>query len=807
MTPKAPHANCDACPLKKEQFAPSCGAVDAKIAFVSRSPGYYDVNANPPRPFAGPSGAVLDHLLKLYGVTREEILTTNVVLCNTDNPPQEAIEACATRLEVEIAETELVIAGGSEAIKSLIGGRWTVSSARGRNHQRTSIVGSTQRVVATSNPAVVLRKSENFPDLVKDFRLALDPIQPPERLPDVYTYDGVIEAIDFLKQLRYRAFTHPNIIIASDLETFQWSDRIACAGFSGNPMEAHVIGIEPLMHPEVMHHLKELYENLGIRWLWHNGKYDIKVLRRNGINARVDEDTFILSYACDERPGGSYTGDQGSGTHGLTPILMEDYGWPDYEPNSVKQFKKTGILDDPEALYRYNGLDTAGTLTIFPDLQSRATEDNVLSRPYYHSQVPLANALVQVELNGFCYDAEAAANLNESDILPKLWELADQMRELSEHSLLNPRSHVQISSLLYREWGLKHSLHDTIQSPNKSTASVDKDVRREILEGRYRANPGYKDKMLEFVKLYDIYAKVEKQRATSTEGLIRRVQPDGKLYSTFKFGTVSGRLSSENPNFQNITRSGSYGIPSIRTVFRPSDGNVLISADLSQAELRTIAKLSGDKALLAIYRDSTRSLHKERATRFYGENYTKEEYVKAKNINFGVTYGQSAYAFAQMYTMPEDEAQAYIDAWWRDFPGVRAWVQRTQQLVQKSGEVISPFGHKRRFHLITKENKNDVLREAVNFIPQNVAGVATELALVELVNAGVRVVTSVHDSIVADVPADEVFDVAKLMKETMEAQTVKHLGWQWEDIPFVADISVGDNWFDMEEVEDLATVS
>jgi uracil-DNA glycosylase family 4 len=796
MASKVPHADCDNCPLKKEQIAPTSGPADATVAFVSRSPGYHDVNAR--RPFAGPSGVVLDNLLSKHGVKRAEILTTNVVLCHTDDPPPEAIACCRPRLEAEIASCDTIIAGGSEAVAALTGQR-SVKAARGHDHHRTTSGGRTQRVVATTNPAVVLRESGNYPDMVKDFRLAFDPIEGGD-LPEVQWYDSVTEATDFLEHLIAGASRNDFDVIASDLETFGWTGKIACAGFSWNATEAHVIGVEPLMHPNVMVLLKELYEDEKVRWLWHNGKYDVKVLQRNGINARVDEDTFILSYACDERPGGDYTGDQGAGLHGLTPILMEDYGWPDYEHHSVKEFKKTGELSDPFELYDYNGKDTAGTLLIYQDLVDRAKEDNVLDRPYKHSQLPLANALVQVELNGFHYDVEAAANLNESDILPKLWDLQDQMRQVAGLQLLNPRSPTQIRALLYSQWGLKHNLKDTYKKV-KST-SVDKDVRREILEGRYKANPGFRDKVLEFVKLYDIFAKVDKQRGSFIEGLIKRVQPDGKLYSTFKFGTVSGRLSSEDPNFQNITRSGAHGIPSIRSLFRPSPGRALVSGDLSQAELRTIAKLSGDNSLLGIFRDSTRSLHKERAARFYGENYTKEEYVKAKNINFGVTYGQSAFTFAQMYTMPEEEAQAYIDTWWRDFPGVQAWVIETQKRVQMDGVIVSPFGHKRRFHLLTKENKNDVLREAVNFVPQNVAGVATELALIELVRAGVRVVTSVHDSIVADVPVDEVDEVAVLMKRTMQNVTVEHLGWEWDDIPFLADISIGrENWYDLEEVE------
>lgn len=797
MEPKAPLAHCGVCPLAKAECAPTSGPKDAKVAFVSRSPGFHDVTHRTPHPFAGPSGKVLDHLLQLHGVQRSEILTTNVVLCRTDDPPPKAIEACRDRLEAEIAEAELVIAAGSEAVGELVEGRWTVTSARGRDHYRSSASGRTQRVVATTNPAVVLRESGNFPDMIRDFRRAFAPIPEPE-LPTVYIYDSVVEALDFLEHLLECIDKGEIDLIASDLEN---NDKIACAGFSWDASEAHVIGYEPLQHPNTMVLLKELYEDEKITWLWHNGKYDIKVLRRNGISARVDEDTFILSYALDERPGGDYTGDQGAGLHGLTPILMEDYGWPDYEPNSVKHFKKTGEITDPEALYKYNGFDTAGTMLIYPSLLANAKADGVYERPYRHSQVPLANALVNVELRGFHYDIEAAADLNEQQVLPLLWGLRDELREISGKDLLNPRSNVQLKKLLYDEWGLVHDLKDT--SKKKKQGSVDSDVRREILAGRFRCKTLHREQMIEFVTRLETYAKVEKQRGSFIEGLIKRVQPDGKLYSTFKFGTVTGRTSSEDPNFQNITRSGAFGLPSIRTLFHPSPGCKIIQADYSQAELRTVAVLSGDKDLLAIYRDSTRSLHKERAARFYGEDYNKEQYTYAKNMNFGVTYGQSAFTFSQLYEIPEKEAQAYIDQWWSDFPGIRNWAQKVQITVQTDGTIVSPLGHKRRFHLITKENKHEVFREAVNFLPQNIAGVLTELALVELDQLGVPIVSTVHDSIVVDCPEMDVPEVAVLMKNVMESQVEKHLGWT--DIPFLVDISVGDNWADVEEIEVDAT--
>src|SRR5436190_17538254 len=306
---KHPLADCDNCPLKDKDFVPTQGPQEATVAFVSRSPGIHDTAAK--RPFAGPSGRVLDHLLNLYEVNRDEIITTNVVLCKSDDPPAEAIEACRPRLQDEIKNATTILAAAVEAVHELIDPRTSITSARRRTHSRTSTRRMAQRVIATTNPAVVLRESGNFPDMVRDFRLALAP-RPVPKLPQVWYTDDANEAMEILKELG----TH--LLLASDLETFGWTGRIACAGFAHDIDMAYVIGFRALEDQWVMDEIKKLYENRNIEWVWHNGKYDFKVLRKNGINGRIDQDTFLICYALDERPGGDYRGDQGAGLHALT---------------------------------------------------------------------------------------------------------------------------------------------------------------------------------------------------------------------------------------------------------------------------------------------------------------------------------------------------------------------------------------------------------------------------------------------------------------------------------------------------------
>ena len=768
ITPKAEFANCHECPLQKERCALTHGNKDAKVAIISRSPGSYDVRSGVP--FSGPSGKVLDHLLTRYGYLREEVLVTNLVLCYTDDPPKQAIEACRARLQSEVQNAKTLIVAGSEAVREFIG-NVSITKARGLEHTK-----GTQRIIATNNPAAVLYDSDSFPNLVEDFRLALDP-PPPVTYPTVNIVD---DGKSFLEELwDYKG------IIATDLEGR--NSHIECAGFSIMPNEAFVLTRRTIV--ENWDLFKKFYQKKK-HWLWHNGIYDCKLLRRNSITSSIVDDTYPLSYVLDERT---------QGVHGLKYLARTQLGWKNYEPESVDAYFETGELPlDVSELYEYNGYDCAATLQIFYLLQDRAKDDNVW-KLYKDHMIPLMNALVDIELRGFRYDHIAAADLNEEIVIPELRKLTSQMREIVGLELFKPSSPKQVSAYVYDTCGLVHSLKSTRK--RSFERSFSDPVRVEILEGRFDCKPKYKKALVQFAELHDAFAEIDKQRGTYIEGLIKLVGEDGRLYCSFNpCGTVTGRTSSRTPNFQNITRTEKNVVPAIRSLFKPSDGNVIISADYSQAELRCIALFSGDRELLSIYRDTNRSLHRETAAAFYGSNYTKDEYVKSKNINFGVCYGQSAFSFAQMYHMPQEEAQAYIDAWFKKFPDVLKWISQTQKTILKENYLVNPFGRKRRFYLITEENIGDTLREGVNFLPQSTASEFTVSALCELNAKGVPIISTVHDSIIADVPKVEAEEVATLMKKIMESQSAQKLGWN--DISFIADVSISDkSWGECEEME------
>lgn len=800
MKPKAPQADCENCPLKDRPIAPTQFARngEAKAVIVSRSPGYHEAAAG--KPFSGPSGKVLDHLLKMNGVTRDDVTVTNVVLCapQEGKVPPTAIKACSARLQSELHGASLVIACGSEAVGEVIG-RGAIERYRGRRIERGGRI-----LVASNNPALVLRDDSTFPNLKRDFARAFNP-PPPPRFPEVV----VIEEIDDAK--RYiESCLREGTRVAADIESrggLTHKASLISIQFSTDGTTATVLGERGEIFTStdfIDNYLRPFLESTSHTFVWHNGKFDTKILRYTyGINARVDHDTMLLSYALDERSGS----DERVGVHGLDYLLMDRFGWPYYSSPSIEKAKKTGVVEDYDAFYRYAGLDVGGTYQLFEELIDLAERDNVM-RPYEHLLLRGTRLAVGIELHGMRYDKERAADIYEFEVQPELDDLTEKMRVQVDRPLLNPRSPVQVAKIYYDDFKVKHAM---TKRPDKQR-SVDEAARKEILEDRFELDSRYekkgtaivvradyedrKESIKLFTEWYDRFQKLQKQASTYLVKMIERAERDegSRVYTELKFhGTNSGRLSSSNPNLQNITRT-KEGLPDIRRLFRASEGRKIVQSDYSQAELRCIAQFSGDAELTRIYTQNI-SLHKETATKFFGEGYTYEQYSTSKNINFGAFYRQSAETFQEKHGIPLKQAQEYINWLWRTFSAVGHWEKEVEKEIRAKGVLISPFGRKRRFHLLTRENLQASFREGINFFPQSTASDLTLCAAITLAekidHSRAAICILVHDSIIADVEDDYVDEYSKLCEQVMEATAKEELGWH---MPFKVEIGVGDSW-------------
>lgn len=792
-TRKHPLAECESCPLYDAPVAPTTGPADANIAIVSRSPGYHEAQAG--RPFSGPSGKLLDHLLQMNGVTRDECITTNVVLCHTDKPPKEAIAACSSRLAHEIQGAEKILLCGAEASQAIAG--TTVNGGRGHVH----MVGSAQAVV-TNNPAAAIRDDSVYPNLVRDFRRLLVPTEP-KPFPTVRWTDDEREALDWIARLkRVDSF-------AVDIEStgLEYDARLVSIGI-GSDSKAVVFGRYAIASRNVRKELGRLLSDNSRTYIYHNGKYDVKVLRSNGITARIDEDSLLLSYVLDERPG----------QHDLDYLTADRLGWPDYTPAVVKEGKKKshwiGREDELEKnygltwdeykrlLYEYNGRDTSATYSLFESLLGDIRDEGTSTNPYHKLLVPASNALADIEAYGVAFDSDLAQWSLEHEVRPELEHLKAEAARIAGRDI-NLNSPKQVSEYLYDELQLKHTLNR-----RGKERSVDAAVRTEILDGRAEfmtipfteaGNVAAEQLGLldgvgnSFVQTLHRFKRLDKIRSTYIENLIERASADGRLRGEFLLhGTETGRLSGRKPNLQNQPRPRpGEKLPNVRNFYKASPGHILIQADYSQAELRVAAVLSGDENLRGIYYNDL-DLHTEIATEFYTASFTKEQRVRAKAVNFGILYGQEAYSFAQQHHIPQSEAEGLIKAWWRRFPEVRKWVRENHRKILRDGMLESATGRRRRFHLITDENRHHTLKEGVNFL---VSSPASDLCLWSLIQLHevpfLNILLTVHDSILFETKPEHVEESMQIIKETMEGAANELLGWSF---PFKADMTVGERW-------------
>ena len=761
---KHPLANCSECPLKNAAYVPASGPEDADIVVVSRSPARGDTYTHVP--FSGASGKLLDHLLQMNGVNRKDVLVTNVVSCHTDKPSKQAIQCCKPRLDSEVSRCQkITILCGSEAASAVVG-KGSVLASRGVRLAIPTDPDPSHVAVVTFNPAAALRDDGIFQSLVSDFKRALQaPI--PFKPPQVEYTEDPREAEQW-----YQTF-YGQPVIAVDIEAtgLHHTSHPLSIALCCNDQSVKVVGRKGLSGS--WSSLKKLLERTDSRFLWHNGKYDTQVLRHNGIDTRIDEDTMLLSYATDERPSVHVR---------LESLLYDEFDWPEYEPECIKKGKKVAFTNLTEEewplLYKYNGYDTVGCFRLYGVLQQRASDDEVL-RPYYDLLIPGANAYAKIETRGVQWDVQKAIEVRNKELMPGIHK-ANAKANRATGLEINLNSPKQVAEYLYDYCGLEDP-----EINHKTPRSTDEESRKALRS--QKLEPATR----KFLNEMDIFKKLDKIRSTYIDGVIKQVDSDGRLRCSFKLhGTETGRRSAEKPNLQNQPRG-----PQIRQLYTAPQGSNIMNVDYSQAELRTAAMLSQDPTMLDIYH-SGRDFHDETAANFYGAEFTYEERQRSKNINFGVFYGQGAAAFAQMYSIPYGEAEEYIHNFWRMFPVAASWKRSIEDTILTKQELVSAFGRKRRFHLITNQNKDASLREGVNFVISSVAADFTLSSLIILEYEFQDTLLEVHDSLLFEVTEQNLEIQAERTKQVMESIPCDALGWSM--IPFLVDIQIGDNWGFME---------
>jgi len=730
MEPKAPFANCEDCPLRDEPHVLGRGPSHPKIVVVGEAPGRHEVKSG--IPFIGKSGQLLDKILAHNGIKRDDVYITNTVICRPpDNrtPTANEIKHCKARLVHEIKEhnPEVVLGLGAPASKALLDSKQGIKMLRIGGAKLSPSLGLP--VVATFHPAATFRDPSLFPSLVSDVRKLNRNVKVTWEPTKVDVHDNTTNAIRELeRQVKYP-------LIAMDIENAPPFDKhnpdLLCYALTTEAGRASVYTKQVVHDPRMINALDAAF--MDTRWGFQFGTYDIQHLWGLGVtNARVDEDSGLAHYMTDERKG----------THDLEQLATEYLGAPMY-----KQMAKLGLDDDEsladlpaETLYQYNGTDSDQTFQLIPILQKDMREDGTID-PYYNLVIPGVDSLSAMEYRGFTIDESMLDNLEERLV----HEMSDLEREL-EKFVKNPRSPQQIK-VSFAE------IRDGKELPDTKALTLQIMIEKE--SGSEAAH--YATKLLE-------YRSRQKTLSTYVRGFRKR-SVNGKIYGRFLLhGTETGRLSSRNPNLQNVTQG------ELRGIFTASDTDyTLVNADYSAIELRVAALEIGSDWLLSAFR-TNQSIHKEVATELFGEGYGDRQYRDGKTVTFGIFYDRQAPAIAAQLRIPIRQAQMMIDRWNQRCPELEVYKAGCREEVKTQSYCRSKFGRVRRFWFVTPENSLDVFREAYNFKIQSPAGDVTLRALNRIHREApqLRPVVTVHDSITFDVPLDQVEDTKATAKRIME---------------------------------------
>lgn len=728
------------------------------IVIVSVAPGSMEFWHN--EPIAGKPKQLLATAFEVASSSLDGVYITNVLRCSAAQPAQPStmqLKNCHDRLMEDVArrEPKKMLLLGRVATQAFFGSQASVQAYRGMPHT-IEIAGRDVEVWVTQHPTAVMRSPASFLDLIIDVDLMVNG-RPSWKVPlitECKSYDHLVR------------FTTGWDRFAFDFETTGFSphqDEILCLGLGvGN--SAIVIPDTLLTEKKIQQHLHFMFYSGAYKPVGHNTKFDMQwVFKLLGTDMPfVADDTMLMHYCLDERRGG----------HGLKLLATLYLGAPDYE-TEAKQYVGRGdnfSVIPRERLYTYCGTDCVATYRLH-ELFSVQLVDEGVRDPYDSLLIPGMLGLAISEYTGIAIDRAYLDELDE-EYSAECQRLEDLL--FAEFELVNPRSPKQVAEIMY----------DRFKLP---LWHRERKVPKECLREYAVQYSDHKD-IVRFCELMLEYRKAAKILSTYVKGIKERII-NGRIHASWLLhGTVSGRASSQNPNLHNIPR----GSP-VKNAFVAGPGRVFVHCDYNQVEFRVMAVLSGDPWLQEQFRQGRR-FHDEVATELYGPNFTKDQKIRAKAINFGIPYGRGAASIADEHHMSIKEAQGLLNAWFARMPLMRTWIDSVHHQVFRNGGILTtPFGRKRRFLLVTDFNRKDISHEAVAFLPQSTASDCTLWALGSLWKPlreyDAVIVNWIHDALLIECPKENVEQVIILVKSVMTSLPESKFNF-----PFPVDAEVGDRW-------------
>jgi DNA polymerase-1 len=593
-------------------------------------------------------------------------------------------------------------------------------------------------------------------------------------------------------------------ILSTEEEFNTWLEKLKVSEYfafdtettSLNYMEAAIVGVSfavapgeaayvPLAHDYIeapaqldrkwaLDKLKPLLEDEAVSKVGQNLKYDAHVLKNHGITLRgIRHDSMLESYVLNS-----------VATKHNMDALAKKYlnhdciSFEDIAGKGVKQLTFNQV--DIKEAGPYAAEDADITLRLHEALHAKLKESESLLTLYNEVELPLVQVLTYMEQQGALVNA-SKLHQQSQEIQVRLTELEKQAFDLAgeEFNLASPK---QLQTIFFEKLGLP-----ILKKTPKGQPSTAEEVLVEL------------SRDYELPKVLLEHRGLAKLKNTYTDKLPLMITPaTGRVHTSYHQAvTATGRLSSTDPNLQNIPVRNEQG-RKIRQAFEAPKGYVLVAADYSQIELRIMAHLSKDQGLLDAFSQG-KDIHRATAAEIMSvdeADVTVEQRRHAKAVNFGLIYGMSAFGLAKQIDVGRKEAQEYINTYFERYPGVREYMDKTRELAAKQGYVETLYG--RRLYLPEINSKNGMRRQAaertaINAPMQGTAADIIKKAMIKMYQwiqteaTDVTMILQVHDELIFEVPEAKVDELKSKIKQIMEDAVEL-------DVPLVVDAGVGNNW-------------
>ncbi len=607
-------------------------------------------------------------------------------------------------------------------------------------------------------------------------------------------------AVETVPNVQIDRTLYQTILTESDFQ--YWLEKLSQAKLiavdtetdSLNYMQANLVGISfalengeatylPLQHryldvPEQLNltdsltRLKPILENPEIRKVGQNIKYDETIFSRHGIELQgVAYDTMLESYTLDS-----------TGRHNMDELAQSYLGHRTISFEELAGKGKNQLTFDQiplEQAAEYAAEDADITMKLHQTLWPKIQAEPTLVELFEKLEMPLVSVLSRIERNGVLLDSDLLFQ-QSAEIAVRLTQLERQAHELAGEPF-NLASTKQLQEILFTKLGLP-----ILKKTPKGAPSTNEEVLEEL---------AYEH---DLPKLLVEHRGLSKLKSTYTDKLPLMVDRDsGRVHTSYHQAvTITGRLSSSDPNLQNIPIRTEEG-RRIRKAFIAADGNQIIAADYSQIELRIMAHLSNDAGLSKAFAEG-KDIHRATAAEIFGvplEQVSSEQRRSAKAINFGLIYGMSAFGLARQLGIARGQAQQYIDLYFQRYPGVQTFMSEIQQKAREQGYVETLF--KRRLYLPEIKSANAMRRKgaervAINAPMQGTAADIIKRAMLliddEIRNSDeIKMIMQVHDELVFEVRSDKVAHYAERIKTLMEQAAEL-------TVPLIAEVGIGENW-------------